>query len=225
MNNYLTSRAINQELERLTSEDSALDPELKRQLAEHQLLNGLQENAPLDDCRVVGSDCSPQLDEITATFELLQDPNTREQLGGDLTDALIERQLNDLVATLESVDWSQDPDTIARAEGIGSVARTFVDVCALHPLAGPCRGVALAITGSDVAEKASDGDWVGAGVQGGAFAAGQSTASIVKGSILKTGVYSKEFIEWTKNIYGTGTEKMIQGVYGETQSATDTDDE
>ncbi|WP_434985190.1 hypothetical protein [Vreelandella zhaodongensis] len=46
-NNYLTTRAINQELERLTAEDSTLDPELKRQLVEHQLLNGLQENAPL----------------------------------------------------------------------------------------------------------------------------------------------------------------------------------
>ncbi|WP_434985219.1 hemagglutinin repeat-containing protein [Vreelandella zhaodongensis] len=225
VNNYLTTRALNEELERLTAEDSELEPELRRQLVEHQLLSGLQENAPLDDCRVVGSDCSPQLDEITATFELLQDPNTREQLGGDLTDALIERQLNDLVATLESVDWSQDPDTIARAEAIGSVTRTFVDACALHPLAGPCRGVAVAITSSDVVEKASDGDLTGAFVQGGAFVAGQSTASIVKGSIQKTGVYSKEFIEWTRNIYGAGTEKVIQWIYDETQSVPDTDDE
>ena len=225
VNNYLTNRAINQELERLTSGDSALDPELKRQLVEHQLLNGLQENAPLDDCRVVGSDCSPQLDEITATFELLQDPNTREQLGGDLTDALIERQLNDLVATLESVDWSQDPDTIARAEAIGSVTRTFVDACALHPLAGPCRGVALAITGSDVTEKINDGDLTGALVQGGAEVTGRATSQIVGGSIQKTGVYSKEFIEWAKNIYGTGADKIIQGVYDETQPATEAGDE
>ncbi|GHE21164.1 hypothetical protein GCM10017767_16850 [Halomonas urumqiensis] len=225
LNNYLTTRSINQELERLTADDSELDPALIRRLVEHQLLYGLQENAPLDDCRVVGSDCSPQLDEMTAAFELLQDPRTREKFRGDLTDDLIERQLNDLVATLESVDWSKNPETIARAEFIGNTARAFVDTCALHPLAGPCRGVALAITGSDVTGKINDGDLTGALVQGGAFLAGQSAASIVKGSIQNTGIYSKEFIEWTKNIYGAGTEKMTQAVYDETQSAPDTDDE
>lgn len=170
-------------------------------------------------------DWSPHLDEITATFELLQDPNTREQLGGDLTDALIERQLNDLVATLESVDWSQDPDTIARAEAIGSVTRTFVDACAVVPLAVHCRTVALAITGSDVTGKISDGDLTGAGVQVGATIANYGVGASVLMSAQKTGVYSREFLEWTKNIYGTGTEKIIQWIYDETQSAPDTDDE
>ncbi|CAN0180634.1 unnamed protein product, partial [Ectocarpus sp. 12 AP-2014] len=225
LNNYLTTRAINEELERLTAEDSALDPELKRQLVEHQLLSGLQENAPLDDCRVVGSDCSQQLAKITAGLELLKDPNTREQLGGDLIDALIEHQLNDLAATLNSVDWSQDPATIARAEFIGNAARNFVDACALHPLAGPCRGVALAITGSDVTRKISDGDLTGAGVQFGAAIANPVMGKTVSGSAQKTSVYSKEFIEWAKNIYGAGTEKIIQWIYGETQSSTDSDNE
>ncbi|WP_193068435.1 hypothetical protein [Vreelandella alkaliphila] len=225
VNNYLTNRAINQELERLTSEDSALDPELKRQLVEHQLLNGLQENAPLDDCRVVGSDCSPQLDEITATFELLQDPNTREQLGGDLTDALIERQLNDLVATLESVDWSQDPDTIARAEWIGQRVRNIIDICAVFPTGAACRGVSLGMTGSDVTEKVLDGDGSGALIQATAAAANPVVGKAVSGSAEKTGVYSEEFLEWMRNIYGAGTEKIIQWIYDETQSAPDTDDE
>ncbi|PTB02670.1 hypothetical protein [Halomonas urumqiensis] len=225
LNNYLTTRSINQELERLTADDSELDPALRRRLMEHQLLNGLQENAPLDDCLVVGSDCSPQLDEMTAAFELLQDPRTREKLRGDLTDDLIERQLNDLVATLESVDWSKNPETIARAEFIGNTARTFVDTCALHPLAGPCRGVALAITGSDVTGKISDGDLTGAGVQVGATIANYGVGASVLMSAQKTGVYSREFLEWTKNIYGTGIEKVIQWIYDEKQSTTDTDNE
>ncbi|WP_434985191.1 hemagglutinin repeat-containing protein [Vreelandella zhaodongensis] len=225
VNNYLTNRAINQELERLTSEDSDLDPELKRQLVEHQLLSGLQENAPLDDCRVVDSDCSPQLDEITATFELLQDSNTREQLGSDLTDALIERQLNDLVATLESVDWSQDPDTIARAEWIGRRARNIIDICAVFPTGAACRGVSLGMTGSEVAGKVGDGDLTEAGVQFGAAIANPIVGKTVSGSAQKTGVYSKEFLEWTRNIYGAGSEKIIQWIYDEKQSVPDTDNE
>lgn len=146
-----------------------------------------------------------------------------EAAPGQPRDRLTGRPLDE--ATLESVDWSQDPDTIARAEVIGSVTRTFVDLCAIHPGALPCRGVAFAITGSDVTGKVSDGDVPGALVQGGAFLAGQSTASIVKGSIQKTGVYSREFIEWAKNIYGAGTGKIIQGIYDEKQSVPDTDNE
>ena len=73
--------------------------------------------------------------------------------------------------------------------------------------------------------KINDGDLTGAGVQFGAAIASPFAGKTVSGSIEKTGVYSKEFIEWTRNIYGTGTEKMIQGVYDETQSSSETDDE
>jgi hypothetical protein len=138
-------------------------------------------------------------------LELLQDPNTREQLGGDLTDALIERQLNDLMATLESVDWSQDPETIARAEAIGSVARTFVDACALHPLAGPCRGVALAITGSDVTGKISDG------VQFGAAIANPVIGKTVSGSAKKRVFIPKSLLNGRRTSTELAPRKLFNG--------------
>jgi hypothetical protein len=223
LNNYLTTYAINEELERLAADDTGLDPELLQRLVAHQLLHGLQEHAPVDECSVIGSNCTPAVDRISAGLELLQEPSVREQLGDTLTDALIVRQLDDLHATLQAVDWSQDPNTLARAESLGRAARNFVEACAVVPVAAHCRAAAALLTGTDVADKISDGDLPGAGVQAGSYFTGRFVGEKVGGSIQKSGVYSNSFLEWSRNIYGAGTERILQGVYDETQSNKDSD--
>ncbi|MGS2745063.1 hemagglutinin repeat-containing protein [Halomonas sp. LS-001] len=140
MNNYLTTRALNEELERLRTESYAgLSEEQKREVIEHHLLNVLQEDALVRECSVMGGECSEAyklsqtetfgsrapnpLDVITATFERLYDPGVRKELGAKLTDQLIARQLNDYVAALQGVEWTLDPANIARAEQAQQILR------------------------------------------------------------------------------------------------------
>jgi hypothetical protein len=218
LNNYLTTHAINEELERLAADDTGLDPELLQRLVAHQLLHGLQEHAPVDECSVIGTNCTPAVDRISAGLELLQEPSVREQLGDTLTDALIVRQLDDLHATLQAIDWSQDPNTLARAESLGRAARNFVEACAVVPVAAHCRMAALALTGADATEKFFDGDLTGALVQGGSSIVNPIAGGTISRNFEKTGVYSKEFLEWAKSIYGAGIEKTIQWTYDEARS-------
>ncbi|WP_417582459.1 EndoU domain-containing protein [Nitrincola sp.] len=121
LNNYLTTQAINAALERLAEEDSEQNHQLQALLLDVQ-----QINAPVDHCRVVRSDCGHILDQITAGLELLQDPHTREKFGGYLTDQSIARQLNDLHATVQMIDWSEDPANIARAETFVNTIISFL---------------------------------------------------------------------------------------------------
>ncbi len=139
-NNYLTTRALNEELERLRAESYAgLSEEQKREVIEHHLLSVLQEDALVRECSVMGGECSEAyklsqtetfgarapnpLDVITKTFDLLYDPDVRQELGGALTDNLIARQLNDYVAALQGVEWTLDPANIARAEQAQQILR------------------------------------------------------------------------------------------------------
>jgi hypothetical protein len=218
LNNYLTTQAINRTLERLADEDSEQNRRLKVVLLEAQ-----QQNAPVDQCRVIGSDCSYELETISAGLHLLLDPGTREFIGDDLiTDAFIARQIADMHQVLQAIDWSEDPDNIARKEAATKAARNLVDACAVVPVAVHCRVVSLAITGGEAVEKVSDGDLMGAGVQVGAVIANYGVGTLASGTVQKTGAYSKEFLEWMNSIYGAATEQIIQGVYDEMQSATDT---
>jgi len=139
-NNYLTRRALNEELERLRAESYAgLSEEQKREVIEHHLLSVLQEDALVRECSVMGGECSEAyklsqtetfgarapnpLDVITKTFDLLYDPDVRQELGGALTDNLIARQMNDYVAALQGVEWTLDPANIARAEQAQQILR------------------------------------------------------------------------------------------------------
>ena len=140
VNNYLTTRALNEELERLRAESYAgLSEDQKREVIEHHLLSVLQEDALVRECSVMGGECSEAyklsqtetfgarapnpLDVITKTFDLLYDPDVCQELGGALTDNLIARQMNDYVAALQGVEWTLDPANIARAEQAQQILR------------------------------------------------------------------------------------------------------
>lgn len=89
------------------------------------------------------------------------------------------------------------------------------------PVAVHCRVLSLSMTGGEVVEKINDGALADALVQGSSVLAGHGVSKVAGNSIEKTSVYSKEFIEWIKNIYGAGAERIIQGGYSEIQSPPD----
>ena len=175
-------------------------------------------------CRVIGSDCSYELETISAGLHLLLDPGTRELIGDDLiTDAFIARQIADMHQVLQAIDWSEDPDNIARKEAATKAARNLVDACAVVPVAVLCKGLSVSMTFGEAADKAISGDGAGAAVQGGAFVAGEVVGKRVSGSFRSADVYSREFLDWMRNIYGATTEKIINSAYEELQTDSSED--
>jgi hypothetical protein len=160
------------------------------------------------DCVLNG--CAGILQDIDQGLATLQDPRARKLLGDTVVQGLIERQLMDLSRVY---DHHAAQGYTVMAEDVVRVAKNTIGVLAIHPGLKFAQYTVLGITGTEAADKVSSGDVAGGFVQGGAFVAGEIAGNKIAGSVRSTGVYSKEFLDWIKSLYGAAVEKSITGVY------------
>lgn len=179
---------------------------------EHSEITGQGSQIPVHrverDCVLNG--CVGILQDIDQGLAALQDPRARELLGDVVVQGLIERQLMDLSRVYDyhvAQGYTPAPEMAWRA------TKTLVELCAVVPAAIHCKTAATTITIGEAANKVTSGDVAGGFVQGGAFVAGEIAGNKIAGSVRSTGVYSKEFLEWIRSLYGAAIEKSITGVY------------
>jgi hypothetical protein len=139
--------------------------------------------------------CVNDIQNMSGSLELLKDPVTRQLLGERATEILIERQLRDIAYTMVMVEQGQvkfehNKDIL---EAMYGLTKRAIELCAVVPLAGPCRVADGTLTAAEIGVSVARGDVNGVTTQ----LISEGAAQVVGDGVAKS-LSSK----WWGNIYG-----------------------
>lgn len=103
----------------------------------------------------------------------------------------------------------------ALLEAMYGATKTAVELCAVVPLAGPCRVADMGLTAAEIGGKFAKGNSDGAFLQLGSEVAGQTVQAIVsRGNPRYPDAWSNNALQWWGNVYGYMAGKAVGGAPG-----------
>jgi hypothetical protein len=206
-NNYLTTRELAFVLDQIKqcNGQSGCD-QIIEQLQNSIKQGGWQHNPEQLKDRCHGPNpmsCVNDIQNMSGSLELLKDPVTRQLLGERATEILIERQLRDIAYTMVMVEQGQvkfehNKDIL---EAMYGLTKRAIELCAVVPLAGPCRVADGTLTAAEIGVSVARGDVNGVTTQ----LISEGAAQVVGDGVAKS-LSSK----WWGNIYGYLTGKAVE---------------
>jgi ABC-type sulfate transport system substrate-binding protein len=147
--------------------------------------------------------CANDIQDMSAALQLLQDPQSRQLLGEGAATALIERQLGDMAITLVMIEQGQVKfdNNKAMLDAMYGATKTAIELCAVVPLAGPCRVADMGLTAAEIGVSFAKGDYS----EGATQLISEGAAQVVGDGVSKS-LSSK----WWGNIYGYLTGKAVE---------------